>query len=99
MKKIYFILSMAAGVLTSCTDSFLDMEPSGNLVTDKGDAITTLNDVKVASDGLYALMASTYYYNASMFIYGDVKGDDMHMVVKRKKCLSILYLRTLFGCA
>ena len=77
MKKIYFILLMAAGVLTSCTDSFLDMEPSGNLVTDKGDAITTLNDVKVASDGLYALMASTYYYNASMFIYGDVKGDDM----------------------
>lgn len=77
MKKIYFIILMAAGVLTSCTDSFLDMEPSGNLVTDKGDAITTLNDVKVASDGLYALMASTYYYNASMFIYGDVKGDDM----------------------
>ena len=75
MKKHIFSLLLAAGLLTACGDSFLDTTPSNQITTDE--AITTLADVRNAVDGLYALMASTYYYNAAMFIYGDLKGDDM----------------------
>ncbi|MCD7924277.1 MAG: RagB/SusD family nutrient uptake outer membrane protein [Bacteroides sp.] len=75
MKKNFIILLVTACLTTACGDSFLDKGPSDKITTDE--AITTLNDVKVAVDGLYSLMADTYYYNASMFLYGDVKGDDM----------------------
>lgn len=75
MKKQILSLLLAAGLLTACGDSFLDKTPSTQLPTEE--AIVTLDDVKHAVDGLYALMASTYYYNAAMFIYGDLKGDDM----------------------
>lgn len=75
MKRNLLIWLTAACLTTACGDSFLDKSPSNQITT--GEAITTLQDVKVAVDGLYSLMASTYYYNASMFLYGDVKGDDM----------------------
>lgn len=77
MKRIIYSI-MAAGLLTlvsGCSDDFLDKSPSNAITTDE--AITTLQDVKVANNGLYSLMASTYYYNAPMFLYGDMRGDDM----------------------
>ena len=61
--------------MMSCGSDFLDREPSDQITTDK--AITELSDVRNSVNGLYALMASTYYYNAAMFLYGDVKGDNM----------------------
>lgn len=66
---------MAAILLMGCSDDFLNREPSTSLTTDN--AITTLKDVQVANEGLYSLMASTYYYNGAMFLYGDVKSDDV----------------------
>lgn len=74
MRKFIIFASAALLTLASCSD-FLDEKPSDQITTDE--AITELNDVKTSVNGLYALMASTYYYNASMFLYGDVKGDDM----------------------
>ncbi|MCF0164889.1 MAG: RagB/SusD family nutrient uptake outer membrane protein, partial [Bacteroidales bacterium] len=60
MKKIYTILSFAALlIITSCSNDFLNREPSTSLTTDN--AITSLKDVQVANEGLYSLMASTNY--------------------------------------
>lgn len=73
--KHYILILMMALTFTSCGEDFLDQSPSDQITTDE--AITEVNDVKTAVNGLYALMASTYYYNASMFLYGDVKGDHM----------------------
>ena len=75
MKKYIFALMLMTLGLSSCTGDFLNMSPSDQTTTKE--AVTTLDDVKNAVNGLYALMASTYYYDASMFLYGDVKGDDM----------------------
>ena len=75
MKKYIFVLMLMTLGLSSCTGDFLNMSPSDQTTTKE--AVTTLDDVKNAVNGLYALMASTYYYDASMFLYGDVKGDDM----------------------
>ena len=43
--------------LSSCTGDFLNMSPSDQTTTKE--AVTTLDDVKNAVNGLYALMAST----------------------------------------
>ena len=77
MKKyIYSILMAGLAIIASgCSDSFLDKSPSDAITT--GEAITSLQDVIVANNGLYSLMASTYYYNSAMFLYGDMRGDDM----------------------
>lgn len=75
MKKYIFALMLMTLGLSSCTGDFLNMSPSDQTTTKE--AVTTLDDVKNAVNGLYALMASTYYYDASMFLYGDVKGDDI----------------------
>lgn len=69
------MLLAATTLATSCSEEFLDKVPSDSITTDE--AISSLKDVKTANEGLYSLMASTYYYNASMFLYGDMKGDDM----------------------
>jgi len=75
MKKRYLLFVWVACLLTACSESFLDRTPSNQL--EKEGAITSLHDVVAATDGLYALMASTYYYNGALFLYGDVKGDDI----------------------
>lgn len=74
MRKNIILSVFLLLILASCSD-FLDQKPSDNITT--SEAITELSDVKTSVNGLYSLMASTYYYNASMFLYGDVKGDDM----------------------
>lgn len=75
MKKLIYITIAAALTLTSCSDDFLDQSPSNQITTDG--AFKDINDVATATNGLYSLMASTYYYNASMFLYGELKGDGM----------------------
>lgn len=75
MKRTKYIALISCIFLASCGNDFLDREPSDEITTDE--AITQPADVKNAVNGLYALMASTYYYNSAMFLYGDVKGDDM----------------------
>lgn len=75
MKKNIFIAIIAALTLHSCSSDYLDQSPS-NQITTEG-AFNELSDVATATNGLYALMASTYYYNASMFLYGDLKADGM----------------------
>lgn len=73
MKKI-FVLWMAV-LSFSCGESYLDKFPADAVVTEQ--AITTLDEAETAVNGLYSLIASTYYYAASLYLYGEVKGDDM----------------------
>ena len=75
MKKNIFAALLVALFMSSCTGDFLDKSPSDQVTTKE--AITTLSDVKNAVNGLYSLMASVYYYDLSMFLYGDIKGDCM----------------------
>ena len=57
MKKYIFALMLMTLGLSSCTGDFLNMSPSDQTTTKE--AVTTLDDVKNAVNGLYALMAST----------------------------------------
>ena len=74
MKRL-FIISWITLLFISCGDDFLTKFPDDAVVTEN--AITTIAETQTAVNGLYALMASQYYYAASLYFYGEVKGDDM----------------------
>ena len=74
MKNIFVFLCLGL-LITSCGDNFLDRYPSNEIPT--VDGITTRQDVDYAVNGIYALLASQYYYGMAMLAYGDLKGDDM----------------------
>ena len=58
MKRIYILFGMV-WLLAACSEDFLNRTPSAQMET--GRAFTRYKDVTAAVDGLYALMAATYY--------------------------------------
>ncbi|KGI61397.1 SusD family protein [Prevotella sp. DNF00663] len=66
--------------LSSCGDEWLDRQPSDGI--DASTAITTTASLASARVGLYSALkgrSSDYvdYYGANMFVYGDVRGEDV----------------------
>lgn len=64
---------------SSCVNEWLDQEPSTGV--DAGSAVTTTSDLTSVRAGLYAAVKGnsslTDYYGRQMFIYGDVRGEDV----------------------
>ena len=56
MKKIILLASMAALLMTSCGDSFFDLEPSSSVIIDK--VYKTASDYNVAVIGCYSKLQS-----------------------------------------
>jgi len=81
MKRIllYSILLTAGWSLGACSDSFLERFPSTSLPTPL--AINSYKDAITALNGMYYGVRGTssnyQYYGATMWLYGDVRGDDM----------------------
>lgn len=74
--KITYTLALCTlFLLTACGNDWLDMEP--NTSVESGKAITDLQDIEFAANGLYSTMQSSSYYGAQMTYYGDLTGDDM----------------------
>ncbi len=74
MKKIKIIFAFIAVVLLSSCDDFLDVKPSNS--ADSATSILTVNDAKVAINGIMRSMTSYNYYGRNFVIYGDAKGGD-----------------------
>lgn len=81
IKNIYLAMAAVAvaGTLASCGDSYFDETP-GNAV-DASTAIKTSDNLKTARTGMYAALKGTSsftdYYAANMWVYGDVRGEDL----------------------
>ena len=59
----------------SCSDGWLDVEPSTAVETDK--SINELSDVDIMLNGIYTTMQNAYAYSGRLVYYGDACGDDM----------------------
>ena len=59
----------------SCSDGWLDVEPTTAVETDK--SINILSDVDVMLNGIYTTMQHAYAYSGRLVYYGDAGGDDM----------------------
>ncbi|MCO6025686.1 RagB/SusD family nutrient uptake outer membrane protein [Prevotella cerevisiae] len=80
-KNIY-LLAFGAFVLsamTSCGDSWLDVSPANG--EDAGSALSKTSDLGTARVGMYKALKGTSdfvdYYGRNMFVYGDVRGEDI----------------------
>ena len=84
MKNIYklliYVLAMVS--LSSCFNSWLDLKPE-----DGSESSSAINDLKSAKvvltgiyDGIQGASNRVSYYGANMFLYGDVRGDDMQVI-------------------
>ena len=79
MKKNIIILGLISLLAVSCGDDFLTTHPGDSVSTDL--ALSTEQDIDNAVNGLYDLMSSYGYYGGTMFFYGDMKGDDMQVLI------------------
>lgn len=86
MKRFYkyMAVAIAAVGVSSCSNDWLDREPSTSIPTEK--AITSYFDLVTAQNGMYdGLQEDQNYYGARMFYYGDVRGDDMQSTAAGKR--------------
>ena len=60
---------------TSCSDSWLDQEPSTAVETDK--VVNVLTDVEFLLNGIYNTMQDASAYSGRLVYYADATGDDM----------------------
>ena len=81
MRNIYksFVLGVALVTLSSCGNNWLDLDPNSEIPTEK--AIVDYKSADVALTGIYnglqGTSSKTTYYGTSMWLYGDVRGEDM----------------------
>lgn len=72
------VLSIIAG-MTSCGNDWLDQSPSDGI--DANGAVTTVDDLANVRNGIYAALKGgrdfVDYYGRNMFIYGDMRGEDV----------------------
>lgn len=83
MKKILYILILLPFFLASCSEDWIDLKPTTQVVS--LEAIKNLVDADYAINGIYSTFQSYEYYGARMQYYGDVTGDDMQATGTNKR--------------
>lgn len=80
MKKLAYLMAglLSAGLLTSCGNDWLDLEPSTAIPTEE--ANKTFSEIEFSLNGIYHSMAGSDAYSGRLMYYGDVTGDDMQAV-------------------
>ena len=82
MKRIYIYLLVAASCLaTSCSEDWLDLNPSTSVTTDQ--ALSTQEDIKIALNGLYRQTSQHSYYGDNYWYYGDCRAEDVQARVSK----------------
>ena len=75
MKRIYIFLLAAAFLGASCSEGWLDVNPSTSVPTDQ--ALSTQEDLKIALNGLYRQTSQHSYYGDNHWYYGDCRATDV----------------------
>lgn len=77
--KFFVCASLVVGGMTSCVNNWLDESPSDGL--DASTAVQTVSDLSGVRTGMYAAVKGNSslldYYGRLMFIYGDMRGEDV----------------------
>ena len=78
MRKLIVNIAIAAGVLVgmSSCEGFLDKVPTDSVVAES--AMVTMDDARVAANGLYIDLKTTSMYASNMVYFGDMRGDNIY---------------------
>ena len=76
MKRYCFglLLTSALGA-ASCSDSWLDLNPSTSVTTEQ--ALSTMDDIRTALNGVYRQTSVHSYYGDNYWYYGDCRAMDV----------------------
>jgi hypothetical protein len=88
MKKLSIILVVMLFMVSACED-FLVKNPHDQVATEQ--AIQTLDDAKVALNGVYSGFKSTSYYGRNFVAYSDVQADVVQSVIGYSNQLGEIY--------
>lgn len=83
MKKILYILTILPIFCISCSEDWLDLKPTTQIVSTE--SIKSVKDANYAINGIYSTFQSYEYYGARMQYYADVTGDDMQATGTNKR--------------
>jgi hypothetical protein len=83
MKKLLYILVIIPFFLISCSEDWLDLKPTTEVLSKE--AIKNLVDANYAVNGIYSILQNYEYYGARMQYYADVTGDDMQATGTNKR--------------
>jgi hypothetical protein len=83
MKKILYVLIFLPLFFASCSEDWIDLKPTTQVVS--LEAIRNLVDADYAVNGIYSTLQSYEYYGARMQYYADVTGDDMQATGTNKR--------------
>lgn len=83
MKRVYIYMLAALALLSSaCSADWLDLDTSNSVESDK--AMTTLDDLKIALNGIYRLSSAHSYYGDNYWYYGDCRAADVQARVTKE---------------
>jgi hypothetical protein len=88
MKRISILLVMMLFMVSACED-FLTKTPADQVATEL--AIQTIEDAKVALNGVYSGFKSTSYYGRNFVAYADVQTDVVQSVIGYSNQLGEIY--------
>ncbi len=88
MKKLSIILVVMLFMVSACED-FLVKNPHDQVATEQ--AIQTLEDAKVALNGVYSGFKSASYYGRNFVAYSDVQADVVQSVIGYSNQLGEIY--------
>lgn len=77
LRKIIVTLAVGVSLVGVGCDKELELEPQDSLTTEQ--ALSSIGGVNAAIVGMYADMRSVDYYGRSLFVYGDLSGDDVYL--------------------
>jgi hypothetical protein len=77
MKKILIIFLAAFTISLSSCEEHLNLDSKDALSTQQ--ALSTMSGVRSAVVGLYASLRSVNYYGRTLYIYGDLSGNDVYL--------------------
>ncbi|WP_461634086.1 RagB/SusD family nutrient uptake outer membrane protein [Labilibaculum euxinus] len=75
--RILLVVTFILSVILGCNENFLKINPEQNVAAEN--AITDVNTLKTALNGVYSLLQSSDYYGRSMYVIPELMADNLFL--------------------
>ncbi|GGF37884.1 RagB/SusD family nutrient uptake outer membrane protein [Echinicola rosea] len=83
MKKLHLYMIIGAltvGSMSSCSESFLEIDPEQSVSTDK--VVTDVNTLHTALNGVYSKLQDDGYYGRSVYVIPELMADNLYLSLR-----------------
>ncbi|UNY99167.1 RagB/SusD family nutrient uptake outer membrane protein [Zhouia spongiae] len=75
--KIILIATVVFSISTSCSSDFLEIDPEQNVAAEN--AVTDINTLQTAINGVYSKLQSADYYGRTMYVIPELMADNLFL--------------------